>query len=282
MTRYISRLTVYVMVIAILASMGTTVVPANPVHGSRFPADSTGNPTDPRFESGIGWVDDETINARVRFDTPPADDGCIWEKVRGSAPLPVPGTRPVEHETLYYRSCDDRVMSYHWIRNSTPKRIATSTSDSVSRLVNSLAVRTAPPSDKMVVNVGTWFWIPSMLWKPISVTAWIPTKVGPISVTTTATPRTLTYSPGDGNRPVSCRGPGRAWRSRDGDRRRSACMYTYRRATHRGDRHRYRATVTVTWSVSWRSSLGVGGVLPSIGTSAPLSVRVLELQALSR
>lgn len=232
--------------------------------------------------SGSGSVDDETISAEVRYDEPPSNSACSWEKVRGTPPLPIAGTSPTQYETLYYRVCDDRVMSYHWIRNSTPQRIAESANNKVSRLVNALAMRTAPPSDKMVVTVGTWFWVPRAVWKPISVTAWIVTQAGPISVTTTATPQTLTYSPGDGNSAVTCQGPGQPWSPRVGDRATSACMYTYTRASHNRPQQQYRANLAVTWRVTWRSSLGLAGRLPNIKIGAPLPVKVLELQALSR
>lgn len=232
--------------------------------------------------SGSGSVDGETIIADVRYDAIPHQSACTWEPVRGARPMPIPGTSPVAFETLYYRACNDRVMSYHWIRTDTTRRIAQSSQSKVSRLVNALALRTAPPSDRMVVNVGTWFWVPRAAWKPVSVTAWIPTQAGPITVTTTATPRTLTYAPGDGNRSVSCIGPGQPWRARDGDAKASPCMYTYSRASHRMAKRTYTASMSVTWTVTWRSSLGVGGRLPSITTGAPMTVRVLELQALSR
>ena len=233
--------------------------------------------------SGSGSVDDTTISAEVRFDDPPATEAaCRWEPVRGTPPLPIAGTSPTQYETLYYRECDNRVMAYQWIRNSTPQRIADSAHSKVSRLVNALALRTAPPADKMVVTVGTWFWVPRAVWKPISVTAWIPTQSGPISVTTTATPQTLTYSPGDGNSAVSCSGPGQPWSPRIGDRATSACMYTYTRPSHRQPRQHYRANLAITWRVTWRSSIGLAGRLPNIRIGAPLPVRVLELQALSR
>ena len=240
------------------------------------------SPTASANGTGSGSVEDDTISAEVRFDSPPAESGCSWEKVRGSQPLPVAGTNPVQYETLYYRVCDDRVMAYTWIRDSTPKRIAESAHNKVSRLVNALAIRTAPPSDKMVVTVGTWFWVPRTVWKPISVTAWIVTQAGPISVTTTATPTTLTYSPGDGQRPVTCNGPGRQWSTQFGDRAKTSCMYTYTRASHSRAQQRYRANLAVTWRVTWRSSVGLFGRLPNIRIGTALPVTVLELQALSR
>ena len=232
--------------------------------------------------SGSGSVDDNSISAEVRYDAPPSDSACSWERVRGADPLPIAGTSPTQYETLYYRVCDDRVMAYKWIRDSTPQRIANSAHSKVSRLVNALALRTAPPADKMVVTVGTWFWVPRAVWKPISVTAWIMTQAGPISVTTTATPHTLTYSPGDGNSPVTCVGPGTPWSKRIGDRRNSSCMYTYTRASHNRPHQQFRANLAVTWRVTWRSSLGLFGRLPNIRIGAPLPVKVLELQALSR
>lgn len=240
------------------------------------------SPTVHATGSGSGSVDNETISAEVRYDPPPHESACVWEPVRGSVSLPVADTRPTQYESLYYRACDDRIMSYHWIRDSTPERIATSAHNKVSRLVNSLLLRTAPPSDKMVVTIGTWFWIPRAVWKPVSATAWIPTHAGPISVTTTATPHTITYTPGDGHRPITCKGPGTPWTARSGDRTKSSCMYTYTRASHsQRDRH-FRATMHVTWLVTWRSSLGLAGRLPNIRTGSTMNARVLELQALSR
>lgn len=232
--------------------------------------------------TGSGSVDNETISAEVRYDVAPSESACVWEPVRGSASLPIAGTRPTQYETLYYRACDDRIMSYHWIRDSTPRRIAESANSKVSRLVNSLLLRTAPPSDKMVVTVGTWFWIPRAAWKPVSVTAWIPTQAGPISVTTTATPHTITYTPGDGQPPVTCKGPGTPWTARNGDRAKGACMYTYARASHSQRGKHFRAAMDVTWLVTWRSSLGLAGRLPNIRTGSAMNARVLELQALSR
>jgi hypothetical protein len=232
--------------------------------------------------TGSGSVDNDTISAEVRYNSPPRDSACVWEPVRGSISLPVAHTQPTQYESLYYRACDDRIMSYHWIRDSTPQRIATSTHNKVSRLVNSLLLRTAPPSDKMVVTIGTWFWIPRAAWKPVSVTAWIPTQAGPISVTTTATPHTITYTPGDGRTPVTCKGPGTPWTARIGDRAKSSCMYTYTRASHSQRGRHFRAAMHVTWIVTWRSSLGLAGRLPNIRTGSTMNARVLELQALSR
>jgi hypothetical protein len=101
-------------------------------------------------------------------------------------------------------------------------------------------------------------------------------------VTTTATPHTITYTPGDGQQPVTCTGPGTPWTPRVGDRTRSACVYTYSRASHSQQGRHFRAAMHVTWRVTWRSSLGIAGRLPNVRTGSTMNARVLELQALSR
>ena len=232
--------------------------------------------------SGDGSVNDEIITAEVRFDAPPTDSTCVWEPVTGVQPVTVRNESGTHTETLVYRACDNRIMSYHWVRNTSPARVAESSHSRVSRFVNMIAFRTAPSLNNMVVTVGTWFWVPRQLWRPVSVTAWIMTTYGPISVTTTARPQLLTYLPGDGNEPVKCTGPGRPWTPRMNDTAASPCMYTYTSASHTRRNGTYTARATITWNVSFRSNIGIAGPLPSIRTSLPLTVRVNELQVLVR
>jgi hypothetical protein len=233
--------------------------------------------------SGSGSTDGENIEAQVRFDAPPADDGCVWETVSGIDPLTVRNSdATTSQETLFFKACGNKIVGYQWIRTDAPPRVAQTAANKVSRLVPSLLMRTSPPLNRMIVGIGTWFWVPRVTWRPISVTAWIQTPGGPVSVTTTATPNSLIYSPGDGSAPKTCAGPGRAWTTSVGDRASTPCMYTYRSASHTQPTRMYRSKMSIKWKVTWRSSLGLRGSLPSITTGLPMKVRVLELQALSR
>ena len=241
---------------------------------------------------GTGSTVGHNIEAMVRYDAPPtagSAEQCSWRVVTNITPTPGPRTGAIVIrnrngvlETLYARVCGPTTSSYHWIADSVSPRIAEHSQSRVSRLVNMLLTKTAPPADKMVVNVGTWFWVPRAVWKPISVTAYIPTSAGPISVTTTATPKHLTYSPGDGNDTVTCAGPGRPWTTALGDTADSPCMYTYSTSSRTRSRTTFRAQISIKWAVTWRSSLGIGGSLPSIRTGMGLDAYVRELQALSR
>ena len=233
--------------------------------------------------SGSGSTDGENIEAEVRFDAPPASDGCEWEAVNGIDPVTVEsGNAATAKETLFYKACDNKIVGYQWIRTDAPTRVAQSAGKKVSKLVPSLLMRTAPSADRMVVGVATWFWMPRSLWKPISVTAWIQTPGGPVSVTTTATPHNLIYAPGDGRSSVTCAGPGRVWTASLGDRASTSCMYTYKSASHTQSVRNYNAKMSVQWKISWRSSIGLRGTLPSITTGLPIKVQVREMQALAR
>jgi hypothetical protein len=238
--------------------------------------------------NGAGSLIGDNIEAEVSFNAPATKDPCSWRVVTSISKTPGPSSGPITvrnkagvDEVLYVRRCPTS-QSLHWIPQSTSVRIAEHSENKVSRLVSMLLLKTAPPSNKMVVNVGTWFWVPRAVWKSVSVTAYIPTSAGPISVTTTATPTSLIYSPGDGNNAVTCRGPGSPWSRSRGDNDTSDCMYTYRSASHTRASGTYAANTAIKWSVSWRSNLGIGGVLPSIRTGITSPARVLELQALSR
>lgn len=271
MNRPVARTTTFLISVAAVLA----VVPLH--HSTAAMAADTGG------SSGSGSTDGEHIEAHVRFDAPPTSDGCVWETVSGIDPVTVEtSTAATAKETLFYKACGNRIVGYQWIRTDAPTRVAQSAGSKVSKLVPSLLMRTAPPANRMIVGVGTWFWIPKIAWKPISVTAWIETPGGPVSVTTTATPTDLIYSPGDGHSPVSCTGPGHAWSASLGDRATTTCMYAYKSASHTQPVHNYNTKMSIQWKVTWRSSLGIRGSLPSITIGLPMKVRVLEIQALSR
>ena len=232
--------------------------------------------------SGDGSVSDNILTAEVRFDSPPTDSACVWEAVSGVRPITVTNGDVSHTETLVYQACDNRIVSYHWIRNDAPGRIAESIRSRVSRAINMLLVRTAPSATDMVVNSDMWFWVPRAIWKPLRLTAWVATPVGPISVTVTARPHQLSYTPGDGNAAVRCVGPGRAWSARLRDGGASLCSYTYSSASHTRRTGTYSAQASIVWNLSWTSNLGIGSPLPSVRTSLPITARVREVQVLLR
>lgn len=128
------------------------------------------------------------------------------------------------------------------------------------------------------VKLPTWFYVPAEQWKPVSVTA----AAGGVSSTVTATPSSLSFDPGNGDGPVTCTGPGRAWvEGRDGnlDAAPGGCGYTYLKTSFGHPGGMVTARYTITWKVTWAGSDGASGALPNKTTSSTATFAVAEAQA---
>lgn len=174
-----------------------------------------------------------------------------------------------------------------WVAQATPRQLAQRAAVTVRSRLAAPKVSMAPPPDAGVVNASSWLWIDPALWVPVSAFAWIPGDSGPVWARTTATPVSITFTTQDdgsaaGSKTgsVTCSGPGRQWRTQDGDNARSGCMYTYRHSSVSRPNGTFDARVDVQWRISWTSNTGNGGSLPTERTTARMTVRVDELQAL--
>jgi len=247
-----------------------------------------------------GGLRGEHIAARVRVGTPPStDNNCTWSKTEWTSTMPA--QYPMFHNATppedigydaYVKTCTEprREYSLHWIHDSVFNTIGNVAEDAVDRLIPKPAINFAPGIDRNVVNVGSWFWLDKSAWKTISVTAYVPTKIGAISATTSATPKKVIFSPGDGrlgSGDVTCDGPGRVWRRGLGDSVRTSCMYTYKHASHQQPRGVFNAKVSIEWDISVKMSLAKTPIrfkrrVTSMRTSTNVPIRVLEIQALTR
>ncbi|MER0240737.1 hypothetical protein AAHZ94_01575 [Streptomyces sp. HSW2009] len=146
---------------------------------------------------------------------------------------------------------------------------------------------TMNPSGKQTVNLDTWVWLDKSRFKPISVTASLP-GTG-LSATTTAKPVALTIEPGTADaklHPASgeCRiaGDGSIGAAYSDDRKNQSppCGVTYLRSTNQTGPHPLKATLT--WEISWTSSSGEGGTLPTGTFGSTTNVTVGEVQSINR
>lgn len=122
-----------------------------------------------------------------------------------------------------------------------------------------------------LVNIYTWFWDKAG-FAPLSKTA----SLNGVSATATAKPTTLVFDPGDGSGPVVCTGPGREWTRSDGFNAPDdgGCGFMYKKVTA-GDVP-LKATLTVTWTVSWTGSTGAAGTLAPLSTTTPTPAFLVE------
>ena len=195
---------------------------------------------------------------------PAAPKGSKWEAVS------CPGHSPFGGVTLVGRGHGQAQPAV------TPQEMM---QYALSRLrVPPLRPGTAPPLGRDgLVGLPEWYWVPAASWHPVSVTA----SAAGVWATVTATPQRLTFYPGGGLPAAACAGPGVSYaRARSAAR---ACTYTYSQSSARQPGAAYRASVAVTWRVTWTGSGGTGGTInPAEQIGYPFGQRVAEGQALVR
>ena len=241
----------------------------------------------------FGSVVDRTIIAGIfvqQNDTNSGSDSCEWSASvpRDSGQGQGAGTEVTKEIgsvsfRLYDRACAGEITNYYWIPEVSSEQIARSAASVVYDSIPAPFGDFAPPARQGLINVGTWFWVQPTVWQPKSVTAWIPTPQGPITVTTTATPIKLIFNPGDGFRGSgnkTCIGPGVRWTELIGDQLPSPCMYMYRHSSAINSSGLFSASVSIVWRVTWRSSTGATGTLPNVTTSSSHQMNIREFQAL--
>lgn len=123
-----------------------------------------------------------------------------------------------------------------------------------------------------VVNLWTRYYSDPAAWGPVSRTV----TLRGVFATVTATPTALNFDPGDGNAPVSCPGPGRAWQDSDGFDPPAAgeCGYQYKKI----EATPITGTETITWNVSWTGTGGSGGTFPVQATSVSSQFIVEQIE----
>jgi hypothetical protein len=181
---------------------------------------------------------------------------------------------------LWRRACPDGT---DWF--SIPERTA---QDLLPQLLEQLKQRTLPrpiPTFQLLDPQFGWAYVQTPLdfragdaWRPISVTA----SLGPLWATVTATPRRLTFDPGDPANPgaVSCDGDGPV--APYVPEVPGACSYTYRNASSTSpvDGYHFATRMTIDWSIAWSSSTGAGGSLEPYATSTDALLAVAEVKGL--
>ncbi|MFC6867011.1 hypothetical protein [Haloechinothrix salitolerans] len=126
------------------------------------------------------------------------------------------------------------------------------------------------------MNLPTWLWLDRDQWRSQTATASVPG----VSITATATPRSVTWSMGDGST-VKCRDAGTPFPpGGDSEAASPDCGHTYRQSSQGQTNNTYPVTATVHWTVRW-SGARQGGTLPGLTTTSTASFAVAESQALN-
>jgi hypothetical protein len=239
--------------------------------------------------NGSGGQTGGTITAGVQFGSPPAakgktdTKGCTWQPLVELQTLTISVTEKMVNGikyVLFFRQCPTSGLAY-WVPQIPAAHLGTNAAAAVEERLPSPRVGSAPPADRVVVNVGMWLWTNPAQYQPVSVTAWVPTTAGIAWATTTATPIRLVFVSGEpGASPMLCQGPGREWLPQYGDELASPCMYTYQHSSEITASNVFDATLSIVWSVRWTSNVGAGGSLGEYTTSTNQPITVNEIQAI--
>jgi len=129
------------------------------------------------------------------------------------------------------------------------------------------------------VNANTWFWTEPATFQPVSKTV----TAGAVWGKATATPVSLTFAPGDGSHPVTCKGPGQVWQPNDQvwlpPANPQGCSYQYPISSLGvGGDDQVTATYTITWTVTWTGSDGTSGAFNGMQTQSASRFAVAEVQ----
>lgn len=155
--------------------------------------------------------------------------------------------------------------------------------------VNSLGmrgpqIRTAPPADGAggLVNLPVWLWTETggNVWPEDDLhAAAVAAAVGQ-RVDAYARPLRIEWHMGDGSEPVTCAGPGEAWRSGLNFLRPGECHHVYRRPSRTEPDGRFEVVAVTTWLVWWFINGEEDGQL-ELQVGSTTSYRVNEVQVLN-
>jgi hypothetical protein len=227
--------------------------------GSPGDSGGGGGPAPICYWRNVGMIDDPTIFADYGLPYPP--DGAViqWQM---------------------WECSDGRVVdNWRWVFTVPPIDIAFGIRVRIAGRLGPPVVEASPP-------IGT----PSILGVPVFVAVSNWTGVisesacgGGVCATVTATP-SLNFSTGEpGGSTISCAGSGTKFdRSQPPSTQASApgaCAHVYKlRTAAEGRPAEWPGSVSVTWSISWTSTVGDSGVLPSITRTLALPRGVQEVQ----
>jgi hypothetical protein len=130
------------------------------------------------------------------------------------------------------------------------------------------------PARDHVVGLPSWMWV-EMPWVPSAASA----GVTGVTSTVTATPRSVTWTMGDGSTQV-CDGPGTPYdAARAPEAQTGTCTHLYVWPSTDQPGGVYSVSAVVTFDVTWEATTGAGGELGSVTRSSTVPLRVVEVQA---
>lgn len=227
-------------------------------------------------ESDSGYWSN-TLNCYVKLmdPQPPAGDPA-WQ-----------GHEPEEGAVYLCYQPQTGIVLYHWSSNPpdragtgpTPRVVAQQAISSMGLKAVRIGIAPEPGDDSVgIVGMPVWMWAhqpDAETVGPVTATA----SAGGITVTATATLHKVTWSMGDGTKPVVCVSAGTPYRPGFGMEASPDCGHTYVKSSAGQDDDKFTVTATSDWVVSW-SGAGQNGTIRLNGLTRTARIAVGEAQVL--
>jgi hypothetical protein len=221
----------------------------------------------PCFVAGAGWL---------------SDDGCYYQPATGDdlAGAEALGGVPIPPAQWYVGVCGyppiAAVTRFRVFAGPPGPQLLAEEAVKALRLPSPVIHTNPSTAGPVLVAVPVWLWLDPTSWGPRTATASVPG----MSVTATATPTQVLWSPGDGTS-VRCPGPGTAWSSGvDPAAASPSCGHLYTQSSAGAPEATFTMAATTTWRITWAGG-GHTGAAADLRTTAQVPVAVAESQAVT-
>ncbi|GAA0271007.1 hypothetical protein GCM10009539_67850 [Cryptosporangium japonicum] len=241
--------------------------------------------------AGSAWADDDPVT--VTGDNRRSVDIRVRDEGPGAAGRTKPRRPTAADAPEAWDECHERNSAYGTAclaaaGGTTPRgdSVVTLALEARSRLTLPLPAPTVSPRVRFkdgrtggLTGAPTWLWTDPTHWSPNGTPLVRSARAGEVSALVSAAPVRIVWHPGDGTT-VVCRSPGTPLTDpRQGSAGSPDCGHTYRRTSADQPNARYRATVGITWAVTWSGSDGSGGTLAPLIVTTIVDYTVREARA---
>ena len=196
------------------------------------------------------------------------DPTCVWTMLSG------PGPSTTSYEPYrdasgitwqYWSKACASGTTFHLIPVLPPGVVIPEWRDDMVRIIPKTEPVWSPLMPTQYVSWPTYVWLDTAKTADVKLEVRVPSA----SATMSARATKVVFNPGIPTDAVTCAGI---------PSKREDCSYTYRRTSKDELNLRYRASVSVTWEITWTASTGEIGRLPSYIATADVPIAVAKIQ----
>ncbi len=199
------------------------------------------------------------------------DPTCVWTMLSGPGPSttsydPYKDSSGITWQ--YWSKACASGTTFHLIPVLPPRIVVQEWWDDLVKTIPNTEPVWSPLMPTQYVSWPTYVWLDKAKTADVKLDVRVPSA----SATMTARATKVVFNPGIPADAVTCAGI---------PSKREDCSYTYRQTSKDEKNLRYRASVSVTWEVTWTATTGESGTLPSAVVTKDLPIAVAKIQTVN-